>query len=269
MLVSLVLFWICILLFVFIRIQRPKNFPPGPRPLPIFRNLFHLITSNPLKAIFWLTQRYGNVYSLYIGGRLAVVLNGLKAVKEALVTNAVDFSGRPENSLTNHLSKGKGVIFADYGPSWKEHRCFALMTLRNFGLGKQSMEKRILGEAEHIVARLEKCSGGSMNAKTLFHDAASNIIYLVLFGTRLDYEDKTHKDFIRCVTENSKISNGPWGMKVGGRSFFDEKQLMRYVVDLQFAGIDTTSNTLLTAFLYLMTQPGIQEDCASLSVIIL
>lgn len=52
-----------------------------------------------------------------------------------------------------------GVIMADYGHGWKEHRRFDLMTLRNFGMGKQSMEARILGEIQHMVARLEKSIG--------------------------------------------------------------------------------------------------------------
>lgn len=41
-------------------------------------------------------------------------------------------------------------------------------------------------------------------------------------------------------------------------SSFSEAQLIMYVLDLHFAGTDTTSNTLLTAFLYLMTHPEIQ-----------
>lgn len=52
-----------------------------------------------------------------------------------------------------------GVILADYGATWKEHRRFALMTLRDFGLGKQSMEQRILGEIQYTVETLEKSIG--------------------------------------------------------------------------------------------------------------
>ncbi|KAL7862817.1 hypothetical protein SRHO_G00118010 [Serrasalmus rhombeus] len=160
MLGSLVLVWVFIfLLFLFIRTQRPKNFPPGPRPVPLFGNLFQLSITNPLKDLEKLAERYGNVCSLYIGGTPAVVLTGLKAVKEAFVNKAADFSGRPQNLLISHAAEGKGIVLLDYGPTWKEHRRFAIMTLRNFGMGKQSMEDRILGETEHLVKRLEKSAG--------------------------------------------------------------------------------------------------------------
>ncbi|KAM9470434.1 cytochrome P450 2F2-like [Clarias gariepinus] len=213
MLGSLVLFGFCICLFYFlIRVQRPKNFPPGPRPLPIFGNFFQLNIKNPLKDFETLAERYGNVYSLYLGRSPAVVLNGLKTIKKALVTKSVDFSGRPQNLLVSHINEGKGVIMVDYGPAWKEHRRFALMTLRNFGMGKQSMENRILGEIEHLVAKLEIHAGSVMDPETLFHDAASNIINLVLSGTRYEYGGESLKKFITLFNEAAKIINGPWLM---------------------------------------------------------
>ena len=52
-----------------------------------------------------------------------------------------------------------GVILADYGTSWKDHRRFALMTLRNFGMGKNSMEDRIHGETKYITEAMEKSIG--------------------------------------------------------------------------------------------------------------
>ncbi|XP_053361821.1 cytochrome P450 2F2-like [Clarias gariepinus] len=311
MLGSLIFVGICIFLFFFlIRIQKPKNFPPGPRPLPMVGNLLHFNINNPLKDFELLAERYGNVYSLYLGRSPAVVLNGLNAIKEALVTKYADFSGRPQNLLISHMMEGKGVALADYGPAWKEHRRFALMTLRNFGMGKQSMENRILGEIEHLVAKLEKHVGSVLHPQTLFHDAASNIIYLMLSGTRYEYGEETLNKSVKWITEITKILNGPWSLiydtlpwtrslplpfmklfknnnllkemtmtmiknhkttRVRGEprdfvdcylddldmvclcgSTFNEDQLVMYILNLHMAGTDTTSNTLLTAFLYLM-----------------
>ncbi|XP_036424099.1 cytochrome P450 2J6-like isoform X2 [Colossoma macropomum] len=320
MLDTFILAWILIfLLFLFVRIQRPKNFPPGPRPVPLFGNLFELNITNPLKDFERLAERYGNVYSLYFGRTPAVFLTGFKAVKEALVTKALDFSGRPQNIIMSHLTQGNGVVFLNYGPAWREHRRFSLMTLRNFGMGKRSMEDRILGEIEHLTARLEKSAGGCINPQTLFHEVASNVIYQVLYSTRYDYHDKTLQEYVNYFTKITKIAGGPWGMiydalpivralplpfkkaftyfeeikkmiasrvskhktsrvpgepenfvdcyldvldkGANGGTYFNDADLVRTIMDLHGGGTETTSNTLLTAFLYLMTKPDIQERC--------
>ncbi|XP_037612192.1 cytochrome P450 2F2-like [Sebastes umbrosus] len=319
MFVSFILLWICVFFFILcVKSQRPKNFPPGPRPLPILGNLLNLSLDNPIKDFERLRKRYGNVYSLFLGPKPAVVINGVQAMKEAMMTKAVDFAGRPQDIFVTDLTQN-GLVLADYGPSWKEHRRFALMTLRNFGLGKQSMEQRILGEIQYTMETLEGSIGTTMSPQVMFHNAASNIICQVLFGTRYDYDDNFIKVVVQCFKENSKIANGPWAMlydsfpmirnlplpfmkafknietckkfatrhiaehketKVPGqpRDFLDcyldeldksgdngsslcEDRLTMFVLDLHFAGTDTTSNTLLTGFLYLTTYPHIQERC--------
>ncbi|XP_070784302.1 cytochrome P450 2F2-like isoform X1 [Enoplosus armatus] len=319
MFVSLILVWICVFFFILcLKCQRPKNFPPGPPPIPILGNLLNLSLDNPMGDFETLRKCYGNVYSLFLGPKPAVVINGVQAMKEAMMTRAADFAGRPQDIFVSDLTKN-GMILADYGAGWKEHRRFALMTLRNFGLGKQSMEQRILGEIQYMMETLEKSIGSSLSPHILFHNAASNIICQVLFGTRYDYDDSFIKVVVQCFKENSKIANGPWAMlydsvpiirnlplpfmkafknietckklatrliaehketrvpgqprdlldcyldkldKGGdGDSSFCEDRLIMFVLDLHFAGTDTTSNTLLTGFLYLMTYPCIQERC--------
>lgn len=51
---------------------------------------------------------YGNVYSLFIGPNPAVIINGVQALKEALVNKAADFSGRPQDIMVNHAVEVKG-----------------------------------------------------------------------------------------------------------------------------------------------------------------
>lgn len=37
-----------------------------------------------------------------------MVLHGLQAVREALVTKSVDFAGRPQGMMVNHVTEDKG-----------------------------------------------------------------------------------------------------------------------------------------------------------------
>ncbi|XP_054907227.1 cytochrome P450 2D17-like isoform X2 [Poeciliopsis prolifica] len=318
MIVSLFLLGFCLFFILQLKPQRPKNFPPGPPSLPVLGNLLHLNLQNPLKDFEKLRESYGNVYSLFIGSKPAVVINGFESMKEAIVVKAADFAGRPQDLFINDVTQRKGVVMVDYGPMWRQHRRFALMTLRNFGLGKKSMEDKILEEIQHTVKTLEKNSGQTLSPQVMFHNAASNIICQVLFGTRYEYDDETIKLIVRCFAEMTKIANGPWAMlydsiplirhlplpfnkafedmeiflshasclvnehkktRVSGEprdfvdcyldelenknedSMFSEEQLRRITFDLYVAGTDTTSNTLLTGFLYLMNYPHIQERC--------
>lgn len=55
-------------------------------------------------------------------------------------------------------------------------------------------------------------TGKTLSPKLMFHNAASNIICQVLFGTRYEYEDPFIKVIVQCFTENAKLANGPWAM---------------------------------------------------------
>lgn len=54
---------------------------------------------------------------------------------------------------------------------------------------------------------------------------------------------------IRCCSLNKKR---------GDEAFFSEDQLCAIILDLHFAGTDTTANTLLSGLLYLMKYPHVQ-----------
>lgn len=56
------------------------------------------------------------------------------------------------------------------------------------------------------------CTGKTMSPRVMFHNAASNIICQVLFATRYEYDHALIQFIVRCFTENTRITNGPWAM---------------------------------------------------------
>ncbi|KAJ0061253.1 hypothetical protein NL108_013924 [Boleophthalmus pectinirostris] len=310
---------IMVFIIVHLKSRRPKDFPPGPIALPFLGNMHKLCSSNPLNDIEKLRRTYGNIYSLYMGRKAAVVLSGTQALKEALVNKAVDFAGRPQDLFLNAVTERRGAFLADYGLAWKEHRRFTLTTLRNFGLGKQSMEQRILGELQYTIDYLEKNTGKILSPQIMFHSVASNVICQVLFNKRYEHDEEFIRTIVTSLCEINKTINGPWALlhdsfhwvrclplpftkafeamqrvknmiipvieehkknRVPGEprdlvdsyldelekrgnegSSFSSEELLMYCMLLYMAGTDTTSNTLLFGFLYLMTRPHIQERC--------
>ena len=86
--------------------RRPAGLPPGPGfALPLLGHL-HLLEKDPRAQFRAWRQQYGDVFSLYMGGRLVVVLNGFPVFKEAFVKFGDVFSDRPHIFTIDSENKG-------------------------------------------------------------------------------------------------------------------------------------------------------------------
>ncbi|XP_037062600.1 cytochrome P450 2C26-like [Peromyscus leucopus] len=132
-----------------------RKLPPGPTPLPVIGNILQVDLKNISKSLRDLSKVYGPVFTLYLGRKPAVVLHGYEAVKEALIDHGEEFAGRGSFPVFERFKKGLGIAFSN-GRNWKETRRFSLMTLRNFGMGKRSIEDRVQEEARCLVEELRK-----------------------------------------------------------------------------------------------------------------
>lgn len=55
-----------------------------------------------------LQEKYGDVFTVYLGPRRTVMLCGIDAIREALVDNAEAFSGRGKIAIVDPVFQGYG-----------------------------------------------------------------------------------------------------------------------------------------------------------------
>ncbi|CAI5777054.1 cytochrome P450 2J2-like isoform X1 [Podarcis lilfordi] len=269
---------------------RPRNFPPGPMCLPFLGNLLHMDFKNPQNAVRKFSKKYGNVFSVQVGSMRFVVVSGLQLVKEALVHQGENFVDRPTSPVNAEIFGSFGLVLSN-GLSWKQQRRFALSTLRNFGLGKRSLEERIQEETRYLNEAIEAEKGQPFDPQFQIHNAVSNIICSITFGDRFDYHNSRFHKLLHLLDEACHFQGNLWSMlksfvreiiekhkedwnpseprdfidaylnemaKEDAPSSFHEENLLQSTLDLFFAGTETTSTTLHWALLYMAIYPEIQ-----------
>lgn len=202
------------------------NIPPGPRPWPIVGNfggflipsfVRRLLQKQPVESsnkssVAILTEMakiYGNVYSLFAGTNLMVVLNGYEVLKDALSNHPEVFSDRPDIPAITIMTKRKGIVFAPYGPVWRKQRKFCHATLRNFGLGKLSLEPCILQGLVTIKTQLlhfhKEHGADGMDLAPLITNAVSNVICSMALGQRFHHEDQEFRTLLNLMGRGLEI----------------------------------------------------------------
>uniref|UniRef100_A0A8V0ZLX5 unspecific monooxygenase n=1 Tax=Gallus gallus TaxID=9031 RepID=A0A8V0ZLX5_CHICK len=193
--------------------------PEGPTPLPIVGNILEVKPKNLAKTLEKLAEKYGPVFSVQLGSTPVVVLSGYEAVKEALIDRADEFAARGHMPIGDRTNKGLGIIFSN-NEGWLHVRRFALSTLRNFGMGKRSIEERIQEEAEHFL-HLQK-RNVPREPTFLLSCAVSNVICSIVFGKRYDYKDKKFLSLMNNMNNMFEMMNSRWGQLY---------QMFSYVLD--------------------------------------
>ncbi|XP_075116662.1 cytochrome P450 2G1-like isoform X3 [Leptodactylus fuscus] len=188
--------------------------PPGPTPLPILGNILQLNGKALFQSFNKLSEKYGPVYTIYLGMDPTVILCSCDAVKEALIDNAEDFAARGYIGAKKYLVKLfyflSGVVGSN-GERWKQMRRFSLMTLRNFGMGKRSIEQRIQEEAQFLMEEFRKSNSQPLDPTFYFSKAVSNVICSVVFGSRFEYEDKEFLKLLNFLNQTFKGFSSIWG----------------------------------------------------------
>ena len=93
-------------------IYRSNGLPPGPRfRLPVVGNL-HDVDADMRIFLRRYRKQYGDIYSLYVGTKLVIVISGYRFLREAFVKNGEIFSDRPKgHNIYSEVTKGKCIKY--------------------------------------------------------------------------------------------------------------------------------------------------------------
>ncbi|KAK7032159.1 hypothetical protein VNI00_013333 [Paramarasmius palmivorus] len=175
--------------------RRELFLPPGPPTIPILGNL-HIfpLESTHLKFTEWARQ-YGEVISLKIGPRTAIVINSMEAAKELMEKRSTSTSDRPKNHMAEKVTRGQNMAIISYSDTWRVLRkaAHALLTPKAV-------------EAHLPIQRAEACQvmNDFLNDPEDFFKHigrySNSVIMSILFGKRCPrYESVESEAFFRIA----------------------------------------------------------------------
>ncbi|EAW06584.1 cytochrome P450 [Aspergillus clavatus NRRL 1] len=99
--------------------------PKGPRGLPIFGSFYSLTRFPELTLDYW-AKKFGDLYSIWLGNQLFVIVSDPHVAKDLMVTNGNVFSSRKEMFIkSQNVFAGRGITATPYNDRWRKHRRIA------------------------------------------------------------------------------------------------------------------------------------------------
>ncbi|XP_052016277.1 cytochrome P450 2D3-like isoform X2 [Apodemus sylvaticus] len=248
-----------------------SRYPPGPVPWPVLGNLLQVDLDNMPYSLYKLQNRYGAVFSLQMAWKPMVVVNGLKAVQEVLVTCGEDTADRPEMPIFHDRdcdSKAKGSPLNPYALLDKAlcNVIASLVFAHRFEDGDPDMIKMLkvlnksMGKRIGFIAEVLNTFPILLSIPGVYDKIFSGrkafftiVDKLVTEHKRTWDPDQPPRDLTDAFL--AEMEKAKWNPE----STFNEANLRLIILDLLGAGIVTTSSTLSWSLLLMILHPNVQR----------
>ncbi|PNI48621.1 CYP2D7 isoform 3 [Pan troglodytes] len=247
------------------------RYPPGPLPLPGLGNLLHVDFQNTPYCFDQLRRRFGDVFSLQLAWTPVVVLNGLAAVREAMVTRGEDTADRPPAPIYQVLGFGPRSQGRPFRPNglldkavsnviasltcerrfeYDDPRFLRLLDLAQEGLKEESGFLREVLNAIPVLLHIPALAGKVLRFQKAFLTQLDEL----LTEHRMTWDPaQPPRDLTEAfLAEMEKAKGNP-------ESSFNDENLRMVVADLFLAGMVTTSVTLAWGLLLMILHPDVQR----------
>ncbi|GMP53368.1 hypothetical protein CsSME_00018836 [Camellia sinensis var. sinensis] len=169
------------------------KFPPSPPRLPVIGHL-HLLGNLPHRSLHALSEKYGPMLLLYLGGAPTLVVNSAKIAKEIMKTHDIAFANRVQTRAADALMYGcTSLGFAPYGEYWRQMRRICVLEL----LSIKRVQSFHFVREEEVATMIENIrnstslDGGanSVNLGDMLVDTMTSIISRCILGKKYEGED--------------------------------------------------------------------------------
>ena len=126
-----------------------------------------------------------------------------EALKKSEVCSRIPFQKYPNiNKVFSdiYLHGFHGIVVTE-GQEWREHRRFAMKTLKGFGLGKSRMEQIMKEEVNKFCEQLRADAGPNVDLTNKFNILVINSLWRIIGGKSFDYSDAKFAKLISYVNK--------------------------------------------------------------------
>lgn len=206
MVVFIIVFVLFLLLVLkFKNSSKYSHYPPGPISFPVVGSILSLGTRPHEKLSQW-KIKYGNIISIDLGSYRSIVVNDYELIKKVLSHKEIQRRPDTEAAIALRGKNLSGIVFSS-GKANEEQRAFVLKTLKNFGMGKKSIEWLFVEERERLFLTLDQQVGKSIRNEELFMQTAVSALWNILAGEHGKVHDSEFATFLHEIRRMEKYLN--------------------------------------------------------------
>ena len=185
-----------------------------------------------------MAKKYGDVFSLMLGNRLVVVLNGVDAIQETIIKHSIAFAGRPKlHTFQVANPQGNSLSIGDYSPQWRLSRKISVGAIHNFVKNTDALGEKLLHESERLIHYFKQQAVKPVDALITLRCATANIILNALFGVERSYDDEGLREMLTRADNFRKA--------VTGSSHVDFLPLLKYLPNKALSSLALTMKVIL------------------------
>lgn len=206
-----------IVVYVVSTIWENRNLPPGPFPLPVLGNLLSVGLKQPYRDLANMTKKYGKLFRIQMGSRKVIVINSYDIAREALMTKAEDFAGRPHHFFGSIFGRNStDLAFQTFSQGWKTQHKIALTALR-----LTEDKANVASHVDELCDKFHSNNGNPFCPQDLVFKSLGNCLSSLIFGQ----ENKLHDYEVDALVESLHV----FAKSLGAANFIDTFPIFKYI----------------------------------------